>query len=36
MTKLYAHKVGFTYEYFVLNQIKADFDNVWQNIMIIL
>ena len=29
MNKLYAHKVGFTYEYFVLDQIKKDFDKVW-------
>jgi len=29
MTNYYAHKVGFTYEYFVLDKIKDDFDNVW-------
>jgi hypothetical protein len=29
MNKLYAHTVGFTYEYFVLDKIKADFDKVW-------
>jgi len=25
----YAHKVGFTYEYFVLEQIRKDYDKVW-------
>jgi superfamily II DNA or RNA helicase len=29
MTIPYAHKVGFTYEYFVLDQIKNDYDKVW-------
>ena len=29
MTILYSHKIGFTYEYFVLDQIKKDFDKVW-------
>ena len=25
----YAHKVGFTYEYFVLEQIRKDYDKIW-------
>jgi len=25
----YAHKVGIAYEYFVLEQIKKDYDKVW-------
>jgi hypothetical protein len=25
----YAHKVGFTYEYYVLEQIKKDYEQVW-------
>ena len=25
----YSHKVGLTYEYFVLEQIKKDYDKVW-------
>ena len=29
MTVLYSHKIGFIYEYFVLNQIKKDYDKVW-------
>jgi superfamily II DNA or RNA helicase/phage anti-repressor protein len=29
MTIPYTHKVGFTYEYFVLDQIKNDYDKVW-------
>ena len=29
MNKSYAHNVGFTYEYFVLEQIKKDYDKVW-------
>lgn len=29
MNKSYTHNIGFTYEYFVLNQIKNDFDKVW-------
>ena len=27
--KHYAHKVGFAYEYFVLEEIKKDYDKVW-------
>ena len=29
MTIPYSHKVGFTYEYYVLEQIKNDYDKVW-------
>jgi superfamily II DNA or RNA helicase len=29
MSIYYAHKVGFTYEYFVLEQIRKDYDKVW-------
>ena len=25
----YCQKVGFTYEYYVLEQIKKEYDNVW-------
>lgn len=28
-SKHYAHKVGYTYEYYVLEQIKKDYEKVW-------
>ena len=29
MNKHYAHKVGLVYEYYVLDQIKKDYEKVW-------